>query len=140
MDAFGGADTITFNGGAALTGYLQYAADDIVTLTSGSLGELRGTADADTIAFGGTAATGTIGVASAFGLGFIDMASGADTITFSGGEVSGYLLYDREDIVTLTSGSLAEVRGTADADTIAFGGTAATGRIGVASTFTTRLY
>ena len=136
LDGRAGADEITING-ANVTGYLVYGADDIVTLTSGLLREVRGTAGAETIIFDGTgtAEAGRIAVASGFTLENIDLQGGGDTITIEGVEVSGYLVYGAGDLVTLTSGSIGELRGTAGAETLAFGGTAATGRIGLASTF-----
>ena len=212
MDAGGGADTITFSGATVAWAICSMTADDIVTLTSGSLGELRGTDDADTLIIdgGATAEGGTLKIAAGFGLGFIDLRDGADSLTLSsstwasynggaktgspagrsifggagvdtfilngaringniigdgdaetfmllggtvGGNVngglgadritfngdaavSGYLQYAAADIVTLTSGSLGELRGTNDDDTIIIdgGANAADGTLKIAAT------
>ena len=120
-----GADAITIDG-ATVTGYLRYASDDIVTLTSGSLGELRGTNGNDAIIIDGSADAegGTLKIADTFTPDFIDLRDGADILTlksgtwasYSGGEKSG----------TPTGGAIYGGRG---ADTLILKGATISGNI-----------
>ena len=109
----GGEDTISIDGGE-VSGYLQYDVADIVTLTSGALGGVRGTDNADTIIIDGdaTAQGGTLKIAATgFTLGFVDLLGGADEITLSSGTWDSYNGGERG---IGTSG----IWGGADADTL----------------------